>query len=175
MRPEIPHPLADYVLRLLAKTRHSAPPLSRPLPGWPARRAGGSRSAPCQETNPAPCSRDTHADRAARRLLGPREASTRRRMSPRAILALAGLALFATAVAVGTSLTSGDNHPTTPAPGTTPPSSVPAPGSEVPSPTPSAFTDAPTLDDRQGEEEREQAEQEQKKEEQEEPEKKGND
>ncbi|MFJ8632498.1 protein kinase [Streptomyces sp. NPDC093568] len=182
LRPEVPHPLSDHVLHLLAKDPARRPtadqaatwlagPLERPDPVGPAPRDEPTTVIP----TPSP-SEQTGAFPA------PAQPAHGRRMSPKGLLGLAGFALLATAVAVGASLTSGGSGPSTPLPGSTPSHSAPAaPASETPSPSPpAASASSPTPDVRkpeenpqQADEERKNTEAERKKKEEQKEEKKG--
>ncbi|AZQ32435.1 serine/threonine protein kinase [Streptomyces cyaneochromogenes] len=165
LRPELPHPLSDYVLDLLAKDparRPTAEQAATWLTGYQERPNPVSPEPRDEPTTELPASSPTEQTGTSP---APAQRAHSRRMSPKALLGLAGFALLATVVAVGVSLASGDNDPAMPAPGSTPSSSAPAaPASETPSSSPpAASAPSPTPGDRKPEENRREADEERKK------------
>ncbi|WP_437074362.1 serine/threonine-protein kinase [Streptomyces sp. enrichment culture] len=152
LRPEIPVPLSEYVIRLLAKDPAERPTAEqvaawltgadhRMEPTAPLPPAAATAVLPAPAPAPPPASRPAAARRG------------RRRASPRALLSVAGLALFAAAAGVGATLSSGDgDDPGAPAP------TAPVPMNEAPSVTPSLFVPEHTSEERTGEEEHKDAE-----------------
>ncbi|WP_242436114.1 serine/threonine-protein kinase [Streptomyces sp. Root369] len=145
LRPDIPQALCDYVLHLLAKN-----PLNRPTAeeaaDWLARQHATPRPPGPDGTtllpapaNPAPSEPDTGESRTARHS----RPCGRRKRASKAVLGGAGLALFAGAAALGASLNSGDDAPTSPS-SLTPAVLTSTPATPAPKPpSASAFTTAP--------------------------------
>ncbi|WP_247196098.1 serine/threonine-protein kinase [Streptomyces sp. GESEQ-35] len=144
LRPDIPQPLSDYVLHLLAKdpahrptaeqaadwltAQHETPPPAEP---------DGTTLMPAPATPPPPAPRTTESRTGAHSR--PRG---RRKLFSRAVLCGVGLALFAGAAALGATLNSGDAAPTTPTSPATTVTSIPA--GRTPAPTPSSATPSAT-------------------------------
>ncbi|MGW6889158.1 serine/threonine-protein kinase [Streptomyces chartreusis] len=141
LRPEIPQPLSDYVLRLLAKDPAHRPTADEaaewlavyhrsPTPTEPGSTA--AMPAPDIPADPVPPPRESrHAVHSRRR--------GNRKLASKAILCGAGLALFATAAALGASLNSSADAPSSP--------SSPAPATVTPKPaarTPTPPSATPT-------------------------------
>ncbi|MGW2690221.1 serine/threonine-protein kinase [Streptomyces sp. NPDC001414] len=123
LRPEIPQQLSDYVLLMLAKDpahrptaeqaaywlagshRTPTPPIFRSTTTTLAPPAPPTDPAPGPRSRPSPSARHPH----------PRG---RRRLITQATLCGIGLALFATAAALGASMRSGDGAPSSPTPAT---------------------------------------------------------
>ncbi|MEU7305183.1 protein kinase [Streptomyces sp. NPDC007206] len=138
LRPGIPQPLSDFVLRMLAKD-----PAHRPTAGqaadWLAAQSGTSWPAEPDGTTPvpAPAIPSSPALHAGESLGGTHSRpSGRRKLASKAVLAGAGLALFAGATALGASLNSGATAPTSP-PSPSPTRIAPTPAGRTPATTPS--------------------------------------
>lgn len=138
LRPDIPRPLADHVLRMLAKD-----PAQRPT----ADQAAASLSDVHHQPEPAgtPPPQELKATQGALPSLPePPATSDRGRFAhgrglrPKALLGLAGAALLVTAAVVGTSLGSDDSPPAPPSAGTPPTSSERTPSTQPPTPEPAA-------------------------------------
>ncbi|WP_231905669.1 serine/threonine-protein kinase [Streptomyces davaonensis] len=143
LRVEIPVPLSDYVLRLLAKDPAQRPtaeeaaewlaapteppvaPLPRPQDAAPATAVLASVHLP--GTEGLPTTTRSHAARS-------------RRVSPKALLALGGAVVFAASAAIGMAMSSGDGDNAAPEP---PPATSAQPTTEpaTPSATPSPDDD----------------------------------
>ncbi|GAA4055600.1 protein kinase domain-containing protein [Streptomyces shaanxiensis] len=129
LRPEIPQPLSDHVLHLLAKDPADRPTAEQAA-DWLATPQGtpgpavadGTAAMPAVLTPPAPRPR-THETRTAAHSRPP----GRRKPASKAALYGTGLAVFTAAAALGASLNSGDDTPASPSP-----------------PTPVSLTAAPT-------------------------------
>ncbi|MFE5375344.1 serine/threonine-protein kinase [Streptomyces mirabilis] len=137
LRPDIPQPLSDYVLHMLAKD-----PVHRPTAEQAAARlaaqSGTSRPAEHDGTTlmptpavPPPPALHPGEPRAATHS----RPTGRLKLAPKAVLAGAGLALFAGATALGASLNSA-TAPTPPA-SPSPTHSAPTPAGRTPATTPS--------------------------------------
>ncbi|MFI6438488.1 protein kinase [Streptomyces sp. NPDC050759] len=137
LRPEIPQPLSEYVLRLLAKDPAHRPTAEQTA-DWLCGQHGTPRPAEPDGTalmsDPAPHTGESRTGAHSR----PRG---RRKLASKAVLGGVGLALFAGAAALGSSLNSGDDAPVSPASPTTV-TSIPARRS--PTPTPPSATEATT-------------------------------
>ncbi|WP_128382254.1 serine/threonine-protein kinase [Streptomyces cavernae] len=138
LRPEIPRPLADCVLTMLAKD-----PAQRPTADQAAAWFGEAGQRP--ESTDAPPENDSTTTLAALPSLAEPSATgdrghwaRGRRLPPKVLLGLAGAALLAGTVAVSTSLDSDDSAPAPPPAATTRTSSAPAPSTEPPTPRPAA-------------------------------------
>ncbi|MET8243767.1 protein kinase [Streptomyces sp. NPDC005202] len=138
LRPGIPQPLSDYVLHMLAKDPAHRPTAEQAA-AWLATQNGTPRPAEHDGTTPMP----TPAIPSPSALhAGESRASThsrpsgRRKLASKAVLAGAGLALFAGATALGASLNSGADAPTSPA-SPSPTRIAPTPAGRTPAVTPS--------------------------------------
>ncbi|WP_405724728.1 protein kinase [Streptomyces sp. NBC_00028] len=129
LRPEIPQPLSDHVLHLLAKDPANRPTAEQAADrltrqhGTPQLAATANTAlmpAPPTPPAPVPPARET---RTTSRRSRPR---SRGKLASRAVLGGAGLVVFTAAMALGASLNPGDDDPEPP-----------------PSPTPMAATSAP--------------------------------
>ncbi|NUP19165.1 MAG: serine/threonine protein kinase [Streptomyces sp.] len=151
LRPGIPQPLSDYVLRLLSKDPSRRPtaeetaawlteyhrtphqptaPDAAPVPASAPVSPSPSPSPSSEQDGITPAS-DPHPRRSHRAARSrPRG---HRRLASKAIFSGTGLALFAAAAALGTSLTSG-NDEDTPTPPSSPATATPAPAAGAPSP-----------------------------------------
>lgn len=145
LRPEIPQPLSDHVLRLLAKDPAHRPTAEQAA-DWLAEQHGTPRpaepnsttlmSAPAIPTPPAPHPGESRMGAHSRR-------RGHRKLATRSTLCGAGLALFAGAAALGASLNSGDDTPTSPS-SPTPTTVRSSPESRAPTPTPPSATPSAT-------------------------------
>ncbi|MEU6542755.1 protein kinase [Streptomyces sp. NPDC046859] len=139
LRPGIPRPLSDYVLRMLAKDPAHRPTAEQAA-DWLAARDGTPRPAEhdgttLMPTSAVPSPLPPHAgDSRAGTHSRP---SGRRKPASKAVLAGAGLALFAGAAALGASLNSGATAPPSPtSPSPTRTASTPADGPPATTPSP---------------------------------------
>ncbi|MER5209561.1 protein kinase [Streptomyces sp. NPDC002838] len=170
-RPDIPGPLAEHVLRLLAKDPAQRPTADQPA-AWLSNTAEPA-GPPAPQMAPAgspPLPPSAHLPRTEGlpAVIRPR-AVRRAGMSPKALLALGGIVVFAVSAAVGMALTSDDGSSPNPA-STPPPASSPATEKSTTAPLPS-MSSAPVADDgnddEEAKEERKAAEEEQKRQEEE--------
>ncbi|MFI7008369.1 protein kinase [Streptomyces sp. NPDC050145] len=146
LRPDIPRSLSDGVLHMLAKD-----PADRPTAEQAATWLAAQSEAPRPSGPDSTAPRHTPAPSAppAPRSGAHSRPGMRRRLTSKAVLAGAGLALFAGATAVGASMNSGTGTP--PSPASPPPTHTattpddPAP-SATPSPASSATTPSPARD-----------------------------
>jgi serine/threonine-protein kinase len=138
LRPDIPQPLSDYVLHMLAKDPAHRPTAEQAA-AWLAAQSGTPRPvehdgttlmhSPAIPPPPALHAGESHVSTHSR-------PGGRRKLASKAVLAGAGLALFAGATALGASLNSGATAPTPPAsPSPTRIASIPA--GRTPATTPS--------------------------------------
>jgi serine/threonine-protein kinase len=117
LRPDIPQPLSDYVLHMLAKDPAHRPTAEQAA-AWLAAQSGTPRPvehdgttlmhSPAIPPPPALHAGESHVSTHSR-------PGGRRKLASKAVLAGAGLALFAGATALGASLNSGATAPTPPA------------------------------------------------------------
>ncbi|WP_330342493.1 serine/threonine-protein kinase [Streptomyces sp. NBC_00557] len=117
LRPGIPRPLSDYVLHMLAKDPAHRPTAEQAA-AWLAAQNRTPRPAVHDGTTliPTPATPPPPAPQAGESRAGAHSRPTGRlKLAPKAVLAGAGLALFAGATAVGASLNSGTTAPTSPA------------------------------------------------------------
>ncbi|MFF3468206.1 serine/threonine-protein kinase [Streptomyces sp. NPDC002619] len=136
LRPEIPQPLSGYLLHLLAKDPTHRPTAEQAA-DW---LAAQEQTPPPAEPNstalmpapPVPPSVPPPPAAAPATHSRPRE---RRKVSSKTALGVAGITLFAAAAAVGVSLNSGDDSPSSPV-SPTPVSATSAPVSDTPAGTP---------------------------------------
>ncbi|MEW2398037.1 protein kinase [Streptomyces sp. NPDC046862] len=144
LRPDIPGPLADFLLRLLAKD-----PAHRPTAKQAAASLAGLRHEEHpRETIPRPePPAATTATRVARAQAAHARPRGRRRGLSKALLGGTAVLLCAAATALGTSLNSGDGAPSSPLPTGTPPTEA-VPLSDAPSTTPSPSTASQPREDR---------------------------
>lgn len=167
LRPEVPGPLADYAIRLLAKDPTQRPTAdeaaawlsSLPVPPGPQQQASSPAGPP--PAAPLPRTEGLAAVRRSR-------AARRSGPSPRALLAVGGVIVFAVSAAVGAALTSDDGDGAAPNPVNTPPAATSSP--EVESPTtapPTSASSGPVIDDDYDQEERKEEREEQKRQEEE--------
>ncbi|MBX7551232.1 serine/threonine protein kinase [Streptomyces sp. tea 10] len=116
LRPDIPQPLSDYVLHMLAKDPAHRPTADQAA-AWLAAQHGTPRPAEHDGTTrmPTPAIPPPPALHAGESRAGTHSRpSGRRKLASKAVLAGAGLALFAGATALGASLNSGATAPTSP-------------------------------------------------------------
>jgi serine/threonine-protein kinase len=116
LRPDIPQPLSGYVLRMLAKDPAHRPTADQAA-AWLAAQSGTSRPAEPDGTTPmpAPAIPSSSALHAGESRAGTHSRpSGRRKLVSKTVLAGVGLALFAGATALGASLNSGADAPTSP-------------------------------------------------------------
>ncbi|MDG9720014.1 serine/threonine-protein kinase, partial [Streptomyces sp. DH24] len=141
LRPGIPQPLSDYVLRLLSKDPAHRPTADEVADWLNARRWAVSPAEPVgAAAAPAPPSATASLPLPSASPPPARARSRARgRVMPasRAVLGTAAVVLFAGAATVGASLNSGDKSPVPPA-SPTPTSVTSAPATESPSATPSS-------------------------------------
>ncbi|MFE4824768.1 serine/threonine-protein kinase [Streptomyces sp. NPDC056704] len=137
LRPDIPQPLSDYVHHMLAKDPAHRPTAEQAA-AWLAAQSGTSRPAEHDGTTlmptpavPPPPALHPGEPRAATHS----RPTGRLKLAPKAVLAGAGLALFAGATALGASLNSA-TAPTSPA-SPSPTHSAPTPAGRTPATTPS--------------------------------------
>ncbi|MCW7944492.1 serine/threonine protein kinase [Streptomyces hygroscopicus] len=139
LRPGIPQPLSDYVLHMLAKDP-ARRPTAEQAAAWLAAQNGTPRPAEHDGTSlmSAPAIPSSSALHAGESRAGTHSRpSGRRTPASKAVLAGAGLALFAGAAALGASLNSGAAAPTSPAsPSPTRIASTPAGLSPATTPSP---------------------------------------
>ncbi|MEU6220800.1 protein kinase [Streptomyces sp. NPDC047022] len=117
LSPDIPQPLSDYVLHMLAKDPAHRPTAEQAAT-WLATQNGTPRPAEHERTTlmPSPAIPWSSTPHAGEPRAGTHSRpSGRRKLASRAILGGAGLALFAGATAIGVSLDSGATAPTPPA------------------------------------------------------------
>lgn len=117
LRPDIPQPLSDYVLHMLAKDPAHRPTAEQAA-AWLATQNGPPRPAEHNGTTlmPTPTSPPPPALHASESRTGTHSRPIgRRKLASKAVLAGAGLVLFAGATALGASLNSGATAPTSPA------------------------------------------------------------
>ncbi|NMI55707.1 serine/threonine protein kinase [Streptomyces sp. RLA2-12] len=143
LRPDIPQPLSDYVLHLLAKDPAHRPTAEQAA-DWLSAQHGTPRPAepdgttltptPAIPPPPAPHTGESRTGAHSR----PRG---RRKLASRAVVCGVGLALFAGAAALGASLNSGDNAPASP---TSPTTVTSIPARQTPAPTPPSATRSAT-------------------------------
>lgn len=164
LRAEIPAPLADCLLRLLAKDPAQRPTADEAA-AWLSSPAEPP-SPPQQEASPlGPPLPPPQLPRTEGLPAVARPRAVRRSaVSPKTLLALGGVIVFAASAAVGAALSSDDSdgaspHPTITAPSTTSPSATEKPTTPPPSPTSSA----PVEDDSHDEEEAKEEAEEQRK------------
>ncbi|MGW0208923.1 protein kinase domain-containing protein [Streptomyces sp. NPDC003233] len=116
LRPGIPQPLSDYVLRMLAKDPAQRPTAEQAAV-WLAAQNGTPRPVEHDGTTlmPTPAFPPPPAPHAGESRAGTHSRPTgRRKLASKAVLAGAGLALFAGATALGASLNSGATAPASP-------------------------------------------------------------
>lgn len=151
LRPEIPQPLSDYLLNLLAKDP-ARRPTAEQAADWLARYhrtpSPEHRTASPEHRTPSPDEPDrtslmaapfpapATATGAARTAAHSRPRG-RRKQASRAVLGGTGLALFAAAAALGASLSSGDETPSSPS-SSTPATVTSVPAGRTPTTPPSA-------------------------------------
>ncbi|MFH8805417.1 serine/threonine-protein kinase [Streptomyces sp. NPDC017936] len=124
LRPDIPKPLSDYVLHMLAKEPDHRPTAEQAA-DWLARRQ--RIPSPAHPDTPAAVLAPPTAPRVGEARGGNHSRPHRHhKLARRAVLYGTGLALFASAAALGVSLNSGDNTPSLPST-TTPASTTSAP------------------------------------------------
>ncbi len=179
LRPDIPGPLAEQVLRLLAKDPAQRPTADQTA-AWLSNTAQPAGPPAPQQMSPADSpplpspSPSAHLPRTAGLPAAIRRRAVRRPgMSPKALFALAGIVVFAVSAAVGVALTTDGGSSPNPA-STPPPASSPATEKSTAAPLPS-MSSAPVADDdnddedaeEEAEEERKAAEKEQKRQEEE--------
>jgi serine/threonine-protein kinase len=146
LRPDIPQPLSDYVLRLLAKDPAQRPTADETADWLNARRWAASPVEPAGAGAAPPAATASLPLRPASAPPGHSRSRPRSRgvLASKAVLGGAAVVLFAGAAAVGASLNSGDDSPVPPASPspTTTVTSVPA--TELPSAAPSSARPTPT-------------------------------
>lgn len=138
LRPDIPQPLSDYVLHMLAKDPAHRPTAEQAA-GWLAAQNGTPRPAEHAGTTlmPAPAIPPPPVPHAGESRAGTHSRpSGRRTLASKAVLAGVGLALFAGATALGASLNSHATAPTPPA-APSPTRIGSAPAGRTPATTPS--------------------------------------
>ncbi|GGW80610.1 hypothetical protein GCM10010350_76680 [Streptomyces galilaeus] len=142
LRPEIPQPLSDYVLRLLAKDPAHRPTAEQ-VADWLSGVHGTPQPAEPDRTTlmPDPAIPSPSAPHTGQ---SPTSAHSRprgrRKLASKAVLGGVGLALFAGAAALGASLNSGDDAPTAP----TSPTGTSVPARQTPTTTPPSATQSAT-------------------------------
>jgi serine/threonine-protein kinase len=139
LRPDIPQPLSDYVLHMLAKDPAQRPTADQAA-AWLAAQSGTSRPAERDGSTlmPAPAVPSSSAARAGEsRTVTRSRPHARRKLPSKAVLAVTSLVLFAGATAVGASLSVGATPPASPA--SPPPTHTPsAPAVRTPASTSSS-------------------------------------
>ncbi|MEU6252432.1 serine/threonine-protein kinase [Streptomyces sp. NPDC047043] len=140
LRPEIPVPLSDYVLRLLAKD-----PALRPTAEEAAGRLSGQEQEPSPaEAGAATAFRPVASGPPARARASHSRPRGRGRLAAKAAVGAGAVALFAAAAALGASLNSGDQQPSTPvSPTATTATSAPAVETSTVTAPPAAPTTSP--------------------------------
>ncbi|MDO0911261.1 protein kinase [Streptomyces sp. DT2A-34] len=146
LRPEIPGPLDDYIISLLTKDPAQRPTADQAA-AWLTNPPEYAPSAPHDERGavampvaPPPANTPrTEGLRPARPRPGKRYGA-----SPRALLAVGGVALFAVSAVVGTALAPGDEGGGSPAPTGTSPARFSSPAVEQPTTAPPSPTATPT-------------------------------
>ncbi|MFF8029911.1 protein kinase [Streptomyces sp. NPDC007896] len=143
LRPEIPQPLSDYLLHLLAKDPPHRPSAEQGA-NWlhapqqtPALAEPQSTALMPAPVAPAPAPPPPADPRAAHS-----HPHGHRRLTPKAALGIAAVVLFAPAAAIGASLNSGNDGPSAPTSPTTTVTSVPV--SEPPATAAPSTTAPPT-------------------------------
>ncbi|MEV4453796.1 protein kinase domain-containing protein [Streptomyces mirabilis] len=143
LRPEIPQPLSDYLLHLLAKDPPHRPSAEQAANWLHAPQQTPALAEP-QSTAPMPA--PVALAPAPPPPADPRAAHSHphghRRLTPKAALGIAALVLFGSAAAIGASLNSGNDGPSAPTSPTTTVTSVPV--SEPPATAAPSTTAPPT-------------------------------
>jgi eukaryotic-like serine/threonine-protein kinase len=140
LRLEIPQPLSDFMLLLLTKD-----PARRPTAEQAADWLAGQHRTPAPVTPaataamPAPLAPSAPAPRSGEARAAAHSRPRRRKLAARAALYGTGLALFASAAALGASLNSGDDTPSSPST-PTPANSTSGDADRTPSATPPSAT-----------------------------------
>ncbi|MFD8222353.1 serine/threonine-protein kinase [Streptomyces sp. NPDC059697] len=144
LRPEIPQPLSDYLLHLLAKDPPHRPSAEQAA-NWlhapqqtPALAESRSTAPMPAPVAPAPAPPPPAVPRAAHS-----HPHGHRRLTPKAALGIAAVVLFASAAAIGASLNSGNDGPSAPT-SPTPTTVTSVPVSELPATAAPSTTAPPT-------------------------------